>query len=436
MKEFLKKNYQFIFIMFLWVIAGKILTELAIGLVMLTMVLLKYKNRYAELVIAFCYLLLLSDNRHYEYNFAKQSKDLVLVLLSLFALLDTKNFKVRNTFFYPFTLFILLGFAMCYRHPDAFLSFQKVLSYALMFAVIPNYFTRLFTTEPEKFLRFFFLFFSLVLIVGLSMTIWNPHDAYLVGRFNGMLGNPNGVGTYCTVLSLLLGAALFHFPKLFTRNELITIIGSITLSVLLAGSRNAIFSILMYLFFRRFYRISYYYGFVIVIVSALLFQIVSQYLPDIIVSLGLGSYFRVEHLDDGSGRLIAWNYAWEEIKNSILFGRGFSYDEYFFFEHRAELSVLGHQGGVHNTYLSIWMNVGITGLILFLAGLFRSIFKASANCYLALPALFAILFSISFESWLMGSLNPFTIVAIMSITLMQIKINHHEQEEKNSIPVL
>ncbi|MEP7262897.1 MAG: O-antigen ligase family protein [Bacteroidota bacterium] len=436
MKEFLKKNQQFIFLMLSWMIAGHILKELAMGVVILSFILLKYKNRYEEIIIAFCFLLLLSDNRHHEYDFAKDTKDIILVLLSVFALFDSKHFREKNMFFYPFVPFIVLGFIMTSRHPVILLSFQKTLSYALMFAVIPNYFTKVFSERPENFLRMFFFFFTLVLFTGLTMTIWNPHDAYLVGRFNGMLGNPNGVGTYCTVLALFLGAAMYHFPTLFTRNELITIIGCIALSVLLSGSRNAIFSILMYLFFRRFYKISYYYGFVIVIVAALLFQLVSQFLPIIIVGLGLGDYLRVEHLDDGSGRLIAWNYAWEEIQRNLLFGRGFSYDEHYFMLHKDELSALGHQGGVHNTYLSIWMNTGIAGLILFLTGLLRSIFKASANCYLALPALFAILFSISFESWLMGSLNPFTIVAILTITLMQIKISTHEQEEKNSIPVL
>lgn len=436
MKGFIKENAQFIFLMFLWVVAGMLLTELAMGLVVVSIIILKLKNRYAELIIAFCYLLLLSDNRHDEYEFAQKTKDIALLMLSFFVLFDSKNFKVRSTFFYPFALFLLMAFVMVYKHPTPMLSFQKTLSYALMFAVIPNYFTRAFAEDPQRFLRMFFMFFTLVLFTGLSMIVWNNEDAYLVGRFNGMFGNPNGVGTYCTVFTLLLGAALFHFPKLFTRNELLTIIIVLALSVLFAGSRNAIFSILLFLFFRRFYKISYYYGFVIVIISALLFQIVTRMLPDIIVSLGLGEYFRVEHLDDGSGRLIAWNFAWEEIKNNMLFGRGFAYDEYFFFQHRDILSDLGHQGGVHNTYLSVWMNTGITGLALFMFGLLRSMFKASATCYLAIPALFAVLFSINFESWLMGSLNPFTIVLIMTITLMQIKVTTYEQEEKNRIPVL
>ncbi len=436
MKEFIKQNAQFLILMLTWIVAGYILKELAIGIVIFTMVLLKYKNRYEEIILAFCFLLLLSDNRHHEYSFAKEAKDIVLVMLSVFAIFDRKQFRVQNQYFYPFIPFLLLAFIMIYRHPDAFMSFQKTLSYTLMIVVIPNYFIKVFTEKPEHFLRMFFQFFALVLFLGISMIVWNPADAYLVGRFNGLLGNPNGVGTFCTVTSLFLGVALFHFPKLFTRNELITIMGCIAISVLMASSRNAIFSILLFLFFRKFYKISYYYGFVLVILSALLFQLVSQSLPLIIVSLGLGDYFRVEHLDDGSGRLIAWNYAWQEIQNNVLLGRGFSYDEYFFFLHREELAPLGHVGGVHNTYLSLWMSSGITGLVLFLVGLFRNIYKASLNCYLAFPVLFAILFSISFESWLIGSLNPFTIIALLAITLMQTKITHDEQEEKDSIPVL
>jgi hypothetical protein len=436
MIDFIKKNLQFILLMFLWVIAGHILKEAAMALVILTLFMFKLKNRYAELIISFCFLLLLSDNRHHEYDFAKEIKDVALITISFFALFDRKQFRVQNMFYYPFALFLILGIVMCYRHPEPFLSFQKAISYALMFIVIPNYFIKLLTEDGEKFLRMFFMFFSFILIVGITMIVWRPEDVYLVGRFNSMLGNPNGVGTYCTVLSLLLGAAMFQYPNLFSRAELIIIIASIGISVLLAGSRNAIFSILLFVFFRRFYKISYWYGFVIVIVCILVFQIVSQYLPVIIVNLGLGNYFRVEHLNDGSGRLVAWSFAWEEIKRNILFGRGFSYDEYYFFLNKEVLSEAGHQGGVHNTYLSVWMNTGITGLILFLYGLLKSFFRASANCYLALPALFAILFSISFESWLMGSLNPFTIIAILTVSLMQFNKVADETQEENRIPVL
>jgi hypothetical protein len=268
MKDFIKQNAQFLILMLTWLVSGFILKELAIGVVIFTMALLKYKNRYEEIIIAFCFLLLLSDNRHHEYSFAKSSKDIVLVLLSVFAIFDRKQFRIQNQYFYPFIPFLVLAFIMIYRHPDTFISFQKTLSYTLMIVIMPNYFIKIFNESAEHFLRMFFQFFAIALFLGISMIVWNPADAYLVGRFNGLLGNPNGVGTFCTVFSLFLGTALFHFPRLFTRNELITIISAIAISVLMASSRNAIFSILLFLFFRKFYKISYYYGFVLVILSA------------------------------------------------------------------------------------------------------------------------------------------------------------------------
>ena len=436
MKVFLKQNAQFLLLVFSWIVAGHILKELADGLVILTFLLLKNKIRYAELVIAFCFLLFLGDNRHHEYDFARDTKDIVLILLSIFVLFDKKHFPQQSRLFYPFIAFLVLSLVMCYRHPTPFLSFQKTISYILLFTVIPNYFIKLLNENGARFFHTFFMFFGLVLFIGLTMIIWNNHDVFLAGRFNGLLGNPNGIGSYCTVFSILLAAALFHYPNFLSRSELYFVIAVVALSVIFSSSRNAIFSIMIFLFFRRFYKISSLIGFVIVIVSALLFQIVSQYLPTIISSLGLGSYFRVEHLDDGSGRLLAWKFGWDEIQSNFLFGRGFAYEEYYFFINKEMLSDLGHQGGIHNTYLSTWLNTGLVGLLFFIFGLTRSFFKAASNSYLALPALFAILFSIMFESWFVGSLNPFTILALFAITTLQHKKIDRAEKEKSPIPLL
>ena len=64
------------------------------------------------------------------------------------------------------------------------------------------------------------------------------------------------------------------------------------------------------MFFARSYKISYWVGFLIVIVVAVLYQVINENLTYIITSLGLGTYLRVEHLNDGSGRLVAWTYGW------------------------------------------------------------------------------------------------------------------------------
>jgi hypothetical protein len=49
--------------------------------------------------------------------------------------------------------------------------------------------------------------------------------------------------------------------------------------------------------------------------------------------------------------------------------------------------------------------------------------------------MFAILFSITFEAWFQASLNPFTIIALLVITLLQY-VKPADAEEKGAVPVL
>lgn len=56
------------------------------------------------------------------------------------------------------------------------------------------------------------------------------------------------------------------------------------------------------------------------ITTVFVYQIVSDNLVDIIVNLGLGQQFRVETLENGSGRIIAWQFAWQEIQNNLFLG--------------------------------------------------------------------------------------------------------------------
>ena len=112
MKKYLKENGQFLLLMASWVAGGFISREVATVLVFLTIILLKFKNHYAELIISFCFLLLLSDNRHDEYEFAAKTKDIALIALSAFAIFDRKQLRWQNSFFYPFTFFLILAVIM------------------------------------------------------------------------------------------------------------------------------------------------------------------------------------------------------------------------------------------------------------------------------------------------------------------------------------
>jgi O-antigen ligase len=207
--------------------------------------------------------------------------------------------------------------------------------------------------------------------------------------------------------------------------------------VLLAVSRNTMSSILLFLFFAHFYRMSSLTGFMILIVSAMVYQVINNNLVDILHSLGLSSFLRADTLENGAGRMIAWKFGWKVIQGHFFVGQGFSYDEWVFYANRHWLMLLGHQGAVHNSYLALWINTGIIGLILYMSGFFYTYYKISLRSYFALPMMFAVMFSIMFEAWLMGSLNPFNAVYILVIHILLHEDVQLEppQKEASLIPV-
>lgn len=444
MIRFFKENAELTVMVLIWIIAGVLLKETSLVLVPLGLLLLKSKARYSEMFYAFFFLMVLSDNRHHELDFAVYIKDIALMVMTAMVLLDRKNFPFKSSLYLPFIPFLVLAVLLSFRHPVPSTSFMKVLSYGLVLTFIPDYFTRQVAVDGRTFLRNMLWVCAIVLATGLVFLVVLPEWPYLNERYNGLLGNPNGIGTFCCLFTILVVLGRYHYPDILTKNETRLIFILIVASVFLSRSRNGMFSILMFLFFVRFYKLSYWYGFVILITIAIVFQLVNENLANIVVSLGLGDFLRVDHLEDGSGRTIAWGFAWQEIQKNFLFGRGFAYEEYLFFINQEWLNALNHQGGVHNTYLAIWLNTGLVGLILFLYGFFRNMIGKALNNYLAMPAMFAIMFQITFEPWFQSSLNPFTSMALLIIVLLQYDqplgnletvAEQHEEEDEVPVPV-
>jgi O-antigen ligase len=441
MIDYIKDNGQFIFLLIVWTVAGVLVKESALLLVPLSLILLKRKGMYTEIFLGFLFILFLSDNRHNELDFAKLVKDITLITLCAFVFLDRKNFVFRSGLAIPFTAFLLLAVALSIKHPDPLHSFQKVLSYALLLVFIPDYFTRQLSTDGRRFMYHIVWACTILLVIGFLLVFFKPDWPYLNGRYNGLLGNPNGIGTFCCLTTILTALARYHYPDLFSKNQMLLIFGVIFLSVVMSRSRNGMFSILIFIFFMKFYRISYWYGFVIVLATAIVFQLINENLTTIVTNLGLGEFLRVEQLEDGSGRTIAWSFAWQEIQKNFLLGRGFAYEEYLFEMNKEWLSMLNHQGGVHNTYLAVWLNTGLIGLALFLYGFFRNFVGKALGNYLTMPAMFAIMFQITFEPWFQSSLNPFTSLALLVIVLLQYEqplgvTQPVEEKQEVSVPVL
>jgi O-antigen ligase len=173
-------------------------------------------------------------------------------------------------------------------------------------------------------------------------------------------------------------------------------------------------------------------GFLAFLGTAIVSELVATNIVSIVGNLGLSEFFRVETLEGGSGREIAWNLAWQTIQDSLWFGKGFAFDEWIMAKNQEALNDLGHQGGVHNTYLQIWLNTGIIGLLLFLRAIFLNVIRGAARSRLAFPFLWLVMFSILPESWLAASLNPFSILFFIGLTVLTDDIFTAEVAEEKS----
>ena len=234
----------------------------------------------------------------------------------------------------------------------------------------------------------------------------------------GVFGNPNGLGIFSTLMLVLVVSGREYFKGFFSKNDLRWMVIPIMAAVILSGSRTSIMAAILFLLFVRFFRSSPFLGFIVLLVAGVAVELISHNVAAIVEALGLSGYFRIETLDEGSGRYVAWAFAWEAIQERFWLGRGFAFDEWIMDVNQDFLNTLGHQGGVHNTYLILWLNTGLLGLLAFFRAFFLLFIRAAKHTPVAIPAMLLVMFSIALESWLAASLNPFTILLLTSLVLM------------------
>jgi len=174
---------------------------------------------------------------------------------------------------------------------------------------------------------------------------------------------------------------------------------------------------------------SIWFGLLGFVVIGVTYEYIFESAISVGISLGLAENLRLDNIEEGSGRFIAWDFAWKEIQTSPIIGSGFGYDVNLMQANFNWLSRAGHEGGVHNTYLIIWLNTGVIGLILFLRALILLTIQASKRSYVALPILLAVMISIMFEPWLAASLNPYTSMFLVALTIMVSPIFFSKDEE-------
>ncbi len=418
MNRFLKEKLQFVLLALSWVIVGIYMGPVIYAYLPLCIILFKRRGMFFELFFGFLLLLVLCDSRHPEMRWTVNLKEVYIVALAVFLFFDNKNFGKFNGFYIRFIPFILIAFYCAIEAVFPAKAFQKALSYLLLLIVVPNYVIKLYRDQSDDFLKSLVWLGTALLAIGIILYFVKPPLVNFFGRYCGVLGNPNGLGIYTMLIFLLFSTVLSLRPKLFDPNEKLFVYVVVLLTLFMSGSRSSIIAVIIFSLFNYFNRMSPILGIIVFLFIIVSYQIIESNLKSIIIAFGLDHYFRLNTLETGSGRVVAWAFAWKEIQNNFFIGRGFSYTDYVFEWNYIALNNKGHNGNAHNSYLTLWLDTGLVGLVLYLVALLSTFIKAAMLSRVAIGIMYALLFQIFFESWLAASLNPYTILLVVMLVIL------------------
>ncbi|TVR37935.1 MAG: O-antigen ligase family protein [Cryomorphaceae bacterium] len=438
-REKIAHNLDLYLILFSWPLVAAVTPSIVavVWSIITFLALLKAGDR-TKVLIAFMAMLLMSDSRGRLFGFAATAKIAVVLFLFLHVVKNFATYKSQYAkiylYFLPFIAYALLTNLWA---NDPITGFQKSLSYALILFTVPLYFMKA-LGDNKDLAADLFLYMIAVLSIGFVLYVLIPDFVQLMGRYRGLLGNPNGLGMFVVVTGLLAYILYQSSDKNVSVKTLFLVALILALmSIALTRSRTSLFVMLMFILFSRlryFTNIASVAVFVVLVVG---YEVLLSQIPIIAMALGLEEYLRLETLESGSGRQVAWDYALFQIEKVYFTGGGFGYTEFLYKRDYHELSMLGHQGNAHNTYLTLWLDTGIIGLALFVLGMIRTVFVAARRSSWALPYFFPIIFTSYYESWLAASLNPFTSVFLMSLCFMlkpEGAVDEVQEKEEPSAP--
>ncbi|MCB9162882.1 MAG: O-antigen ligase family protein [Flavobacteriales bacterium] len=419
MRNYFATNYQLFLLVLLYIVVGVYAKPFLFLLMPLSVFFLKSRELWADMIFGLLITLVLSDITPWFFKMQvfKGAKNTYITALSIIFLLERHRFVPFSQVFNVFLPFFIYSVFPLVFSNNLIVGLEKTLSYALLYLVVPNYVLYNYRIMGWDFFKNLVRFMAVILLSG-YFVLWGFGEfyAYMIGRFRGLFGNPNGMALFCFLLIMLTATLNSIKRDLFTWKDKLFVYGTAVYFLFQSGSRSSLVSVLIFLVFGRFFSASPVLGFIGLIAVFGLSELVLANIEPIVVYLGLQEYVRLNTLENGSGRYFAWEFAWKHIQEYFVFGGGFANDERVMRKHRLYLERMGHQGGVHNSYLSFWFNTGIVGLLLYLRSFVLIFIKASRLVPLSLGVMFAVMFSVTYESWLVSSLNPFTIILLIIIT--------------------
>lgn len=439
MREFFSRNYQLVILILIYILVGVYARPFLYVLMPFSVFFIKSRDLWPDMIFGLIMVLVLSDITPWFFKMQvfKGAKNTYITALSVIFLLERYRFVPFSKVFNVFLPFFIYSFFPLVFSNNLVVGLQKTISYSLLYLIVPNYVLYNFRLIGWDFFRNLVKFMAVILLSG-YFVLWFHGEfyAFMIGRFRGLFGNPNGMALFCVLLIMVSVTASSINERLLSWKEKIFVYGTATYFLIISGSRASLMAVLIFLVFGRFFSASPVFGFMALLAVFGLSELVLSNIAPIVTAFGLEDYVRLQTLESGSGRYFAWDFAWKHIQDYFVFGGGFANDERIMRKHRLYLERMGHQGGVHNSYLSFWFNVGIVGLVLFLRSFILIFVKASKLVPFSLGVMFGVMFSITYESWLVSSLNPFTIILLIIITMVTEEeiVRWDEDSEENQAP--
>ena len=229
--------------------------------------------------------------------------------------------------------------------------------------------------------------------------------AFLQARFRGVFGNPNSISHWWLMILLLGLSGTLSLRK--TKSLVLLVLTGLVLYW--GASRGAALACLIaltgWVLLRS--RVSIVQKTVVLMLfSAFLVGI--QYVTVSTLDDILPQHMvRTENLEEGGGRLLAWEHALNEILNSPWVGHGGGYEERFFESSYRYFAEMNHQGLSHNSWIAFAMNYGIPQALLLIFGLL--VYLGMFRSKYGLIALLPVVLSFSIEGYLtapMSAVSP------------------------------
>lgn len=233
--------------------------------------------------------------------------------------------------------------------------------------------------------------------------------AFLQARFRGVFGNPNSI-SHWWLMFLLLGLSGTLSLRKVKSLALLVLTG---LVLYWGASRGAALACLVALTGWVLLRSQ-----VSIVRKTVVLALFSSFLVGIqymtvnrLNDILPAHMVRAENLEDGGGRILAWEHAITEILKSPWVGHGGGYEERYFESSYQYFADMNHQGLSHNSWIAFSMNYGIPQALLLILGLlvYLGVFRSKYWLF----CLFPVVFSFSIEGYLtapMSAVSPAMII--------------------------